>query len=60
MSTFFEKGFMDNYTLWTKHSEPRVPMEDNEGDNDVYLRPLVDELLLLWKREGVHVRDEYK
>ena len=34
MSTFFEKGFMDNYTLWTKHSEPRVPMEDNEGDND--------------------------
>ena len=25
---------MDNYTLWTKHSEPRVMMEDDEGDND--------------------------
>ena len=25
---------MDNYTLWTKHGEPRVPMEDNEEDND--------------------------
>ena len=30
----YEKGFMDNYTLWTKHSEPRVVMEDDEGDND--------------------------
>jgi len=27
---------------------------------DVYLRPLVDELLLLWKKEGVRVSDEYK
>ena len=27
---------------------------------DVYLRPLVDELLLLWKREGVRAWDEYK
>ena len=27
---------------------------------DVYLRPLVDELLLLWKKEGVRVWDEYK
>jgi hypothetical protein len=25
---------MDNYTLWTKHGEPRVPMEDNEEDDD--------------------------
>jgi hypothetical protein len=31
------------------------------GNNiDVYLRPLVDELLLLWKKEGVHVWDENK
>jgi hypothetical protein len=31
------------------------------GNNiDVYLRPLVDELLLLWKKEGVRVWDEYK
>ena len=29
-------------------------------DIDVYLRPLVDELLLLWKPEGVRVWDEYK
>ena len=28
------------------------------SDIDVYLRPLVDELLLLWRREGVHVWDE--
>jgi len=25
---------MDNYTLWTKHGEPGVPMEDYEGHND--------------------------
>ena len=30
------------------------------NDIDVYLRPLVDEFLLLWKNEGVHVWDEYK
>ena len=30
------------------------------NDIDVYLRPLVDELLLLWKEEGVRVWDEYK
>ena len=29
----FEKGFMDNYTLWTKHGEPGVLMEDNEENN---------------------------
>jgi hypothetical protein len=31
------------------------------GNNtDMYLRLLVDELLLLWKEEGVRVWDEYK
>ena len=30
------------------------------NDIDMYLRPLVDELLLLWKNEGVRVWDEYK
>ena len=25
---------MDNYTLWTKHGEPRVLMQDGEGDDD--------------------------
>ena len=25
---------MDNYTLWTKHGEPGVLMEDNEENND--------------------------
>ena len=25
---------MDNYTLWTKHGEPRVVMQDGEGDDD--------------------------
>jgi hypothetical protein len=30
------------------------------NDIDVYLRPLVDELLLLWKKEGVRVWNENK
>jgi hypothetical protein len=30
------------------------------NDIDVYLRPLVDELLLLWKEEGVRVWDKFK
>ena len=30
------------------------------NDIDMYLRPLVDELLLLWKEDGVRVWDEYK
>jgi hypothetical protein len=30
------------------------------NDIDVYLRPLIDELLLLWKKEGVRVWDENK
>ena len=30
------------------------------NDIDVYLRPLVDELLQLWKEEGVSMWDEYK
>ena len=31
---FMKKGFMNNYTLWTKHGEPRVVMQDSEGDDD--------------------------
>ena len=30
----YEKAFMDNYTLWTKHGEPRVVMQDGEEDDD--------------------------
>ena len=30
------------------------------NDIDVYLRPLVEELLLLWREEGVRMWDEYK
>jgi hypothetical protein len=30
------------------------------NDIDVHLRLLVDELLLLWKEEGVRVWDDYK
>jgi hypothetical protein len=30
------------------------------NDIDVYLRPLVEELLLLWSKPGVHAWDEYK
>jgi hypothetical protein len=29
-----ERGFMDNYTLWTKHGEPGVLMEDDEDNDD--------------------------
>jgi hypothetical protein len=31
-----------------------------ENDIDVYLKPLVEKLLLLWNNTGVHMRDEYK
>ena len=30
------------------------------NDIEVYLRPLVEELLLLWGDEGVRMWDEYK
>ena len=30
------------------------------NDIDMYLRPLVEELLLLWSNIGIHVWDEYK
>ena len=30
----YEKGFMDNYTLWTKHGESGVVMQVGEGDDD--------------------------
>jgi hypothetical protein len=30
------------------------------NDIDVYLRPLVDELLQLWQTKGVRVWNEYK
>ena len=30
------------------------------NDIDVYLRPLVEELLLLWHEQGVQMWDEYK
>ena len=34
----YEKGFMDNYTLWTKHGEPGVVMQDGEEDDDHILQ----------------------
>ena len=37
-------------------SSPKQP----GNDIDVYLRPLVEELLLLWRKEGVRMWDEYK
>ena len=30
------------------------------NDIDMYLRPLIDELLILWNKEGVRMWDEYK
>ena len=30
----YEKGFVDNYTPWTKHGEPGVVMQDGEEDDD--------------------------
>jgi hypothetical protein len=35
-------------------------MKQPGNDIDVYLRPLVDELLQLWREEGVRVWDEHK
>ena len=38
------------------HQGPRQP----GNDIDVYLKPLVEELLVLWNKSGVRVWDEYK
>jgi hypothetical protein len=35
-------------------------LKQSENDIDVYLRPLVEGLLLLWSSTGVHMWDEYK
>jgi hypothetical protein len=35
-------------------------LKQPENDIDVYLRPLVEELLLLWSSTGVCIWDEYK
>jgi hypothetical protein len=38
-----------------------IPGPKQRGnDIDVYLRPLVEELLLLWHEEGVRMWDEYR
>jgi hypothetical protein len=38
-----------------------IPAPKQPGnDVDVYLRPLVEELLLLWHEEGVRMWDEYR
>jgi hypothetical protein len=29
-----ERGFMDNYTIWTKHDKPGVLMEEDKEDDD--------------------------
>jgi hypothetical protein len=29
------------------------------NDNDVYLKPLIDDLLVLWEKEGVRMWDEF-
>ena len=34
--------------------------KEPSNDIDVFLQPLMDDLLLLWKEEGVRVWDEYK
>ena len=35
-------------------------LKQQGNDIDVYLRPLIEELLLLWNETGVRVWDEYK
>jgi hypothetical protein len=48
---------IDNLPPWSVLIQgPRQP----HNDIDVYLRPLVEELLLLWSKPGVRVWDEYK
>lgn len=31
----YHKGFLDNYSLWTKHGEPWVTMDYDEEEDDV-------------------------
>ena len=47
---------------WNYMMMPVLIQDPKQSDNDidVYLRPLVDELLLLWKEKSVHIWDEYK
>jgi hypothetical protein len=45
--------------LWFTVSVLQGPKQPS-NDFDVYLRPLFDELLLLWKKEGVRVWDANK
>ena len=43
------------------HDASAIPVpKQPRNDIDVYLRPLVEELLLLWGDEGVRMWDEYK
>jgi len=42
--------------MWVLIQGPKQP----GIDIDVYLRPLIEELLLLWSETGVRVWDEYK
>jgi hypothetical protein len=58
---------MFNLPYWLcmkqKHIMMPVLIQDPKqlrNNIDVYLRSLVDELLLLWKEGGVRVWDEYK
>ena len=66
-STWHVTLYMFNLPSWLSMKKKYILMPEliqgpkqPGNDIDVYLRPLVDELLLLWKREGVHVWNEYK
>ena len=41
-------------------ADPHPRSEQPGNDIDVYLKPLVEELLVLWNKLGVRVWDEYK
>jgi hypothetical protein len=58
---YVQPSFLAMHETEVHHDAGAYPRPKQPGnDIDVYLRPLVDELLLLWKEEGVRVWDEYK
>jgi hypothetical protein len=53
---YVQPSFLAMHEAEVHHDADAYPRPKQPGnDIDVYLRPLVDELLLVWKEEGVCV-----
>jgi hypothetical protein len=60
-SMYVQPSFLAMHEVEVHHDVGAYPRPKTTGsDINMYLGPLVDELLLLWKEEGLRVWDEYK